>query len=87
MITRYDGTRFITEEEIDKEFLDHWVLIKIENPNDRSGYMIASADDDDEDENYSLLVDIAAEIDDNLDKKIIYGCKERGGNLHVYLID
>jgi len=86
MITRYDGTRFITEEEIDKEFLDHWVLITIENPNDRSGYMIASATD--EGENRSLLSDIAAfELDDALDKKIIYGCKERGGNLHVYLID
>jgi len=88
MITRYDGTRFITEEEIDKEFLDHWVLITIENPNDRSGYMIASIIDDDDGENYGLITDVALlELDDNIEAKIVYGCKERGGDLHVYLID
>jgi len=86
MITRYDGTRFITEEEIDKEFLDHWVLIKIANPNDRSGYMIASATD--EGENRQMLSNIVIfELNKDVEAKIIYGCEERGGDLHVYLID
>ena len=40
-IIRYDGTRFITEEEIDKEFTGHWVFISLigtDNPWD-GGYL------------------------------------------------
>ena len=82
-ITRYDGTRFITEEEIDREFTGHWVLISTSDPLDRDGYLIASADG--RDEHYAPLSDIAIlELDSKA--AIVYGCKERGGNLHVELL-
>ena len=41
-ITRYDGTRFITEEEIDQEFTGQWVLITINHINANEGYLIPS---------------------------------------------
>jgi len=82
-ITRYDGTRFITEEEIDREFTDHWVLIATAKAVDRKGYLVASADGDDD--NYAPLSDIA--IDElNSNAKVIYGCKERGGDFHAQLL-
>ena len=82
-IIRYDGTRFITEEEIDQEFTDCWVLVSTENALYREGYLIASASGDDE--NYAPLSDIAIlELDSKA--TIIYGCKERGGSLHVELL-
>ena len=84
-ITRYDGTRFITEEEIDKEFTGHWVLISLigtDNPWD-GGYLVASAEG--RDELRPVLSSIAIlEFDSNA--TIVYGCKERGGNLHVELL-
>jgi hypothetical protein len=82
-ITRYDGTRFITEEEIDREFLGHWVLVAQKNPVDREGYLIASAED--RDELLSKLGEIAI-LELNSDATVIYGCEERGGNLHVELL-
>jgi hypothetical protein len=83
-ITRYEGTRFITEEEIDREFAGHWVLVRIIGaPYEREGYLIASAEGRDE---YRIdLEDIAViELDSNA--KILYGCKSRGGSLHVELL-
>lgn len=85
MITRYDGTRFITETEIDKEFTDHWVLIAIENDQqgfDGEGYLIASIED--VGDNYGLIADLATELDFKV--KIKCGCKERGGDLHVQIL-
>ncbi|MCL1997945.1 MAG: hypothetical protein FWG65_04175 [Turicibacter sp.] len=85
-ITRYDGTRFITEEEIDREFTDYWVLVATEDAAQalrREGMLIASVEGDDEYRQY--LSDIA--IDElNSNATIIYGCKERGGSLHVEIL-
>ena len=83
-IIRYDGTRFITEEEIDKEFTGQWVLIGINDDLDREGYLLASAEGIDE--NRSLIEDYAFTID-STESKIIYGCESRGDNLHVMLLD
>jgi len=30
-IKRYDGTRFITEEDIDREFTGQWVLLRLKD--------------------------------------------------------
>jgi len=82
-ITRYDGTRYITEEEIDREFTGYWVLISISDELDREGYLIASAEG--RDELLSKLEDIAIlEYDSNA--TIVYGCKTRGDSLHVELL-
>ena len=81
-ITRYDGTRYITEEEIDREFTGYWVLISISDELDREGYLIASAEG--RDELRSKLHDLAMSYD--TDVKIIYGCVTRGDNLHVELL-
>jgi len=82
-ITRYDGTRFITEEEIDREFLGHWVLVATKDAVDREGYLIASAEGRDELRPELEKIGIL-ELDSN--GTIIYGCKERGGSLHVELL-
>ena len=84
-ITRYDGTRFITEDEIDDEFTGHWVLVSLhgtDNPWD-GGYLVASAKD--RDGSYSILTDIGI-LELGSRATIIYGCKERGGELHVELL-
>ena len=84
-IIKYDGTRFITEEEIDNEFTEKWVLVKlVENGSFRDGYLIASADDTPE--NRWALDDIGMDEYDG-QATIIYGCKTRGQNLHVALLD
>ena len=82
-VIRYDGTRFITEEEIDQEFTGHWVLVSTSDDVDREGYLIASAEG--RDELRPLLVEIGI-LEFNSDATIIYGCKERGGSLHVELL-
>ena len=83
-IIRYDGTRFITEEEIDSEFMWQWVLIRTDGkPNAHAGYLVASALGTND--LRSPLEDIG--IDEfNCQAKIIYGCESRGGNLHVELL-
>ena len=84
-IIRYDGMRFISEEEIDQEFTGQWVLVSLiglENSWD-GGYLIATAASNEQ--GYAILSDIA--IDEfNANAKIYCGCKERGGNLHVQLL-
>ncbi|MCL1997680.1 MAG: hypothetical protein FWG65_02825 [Turicibacter sp.] len=83
-LTRYDGTRFITEEEIDKEFTGKYALISfesVENPWDE-GYLIAVAAGG---EGRNALSDIAM-LELNSNATIIYGCKERGVNLHVEVL-
>ena len=82
-IIRYDGTRFITEEEIDQEFVGHWVLVATKDPVDREGYLIASAEGRDE---LRPELDEIGILELNSKATIIYGCKERGGNLHVELL-
>ena len=84
-ITRYDGTRFITEEEIDKEFTGHWVLVSLVGLDNHwdGGYLVASAEG--RGELRPALSDIAMDEFDS-DAKVYYGCKERGGNLHVELL-
>ena len=83
-IIRYDGTRFITEEEIDREFTGRWVLLRIVGaPYEREGYLVASAEG--RDELRPELSEIAVtELDSKA--KILYGCKSRGGSLHVELL-
>ena len=83
LITRYDGTRFITEEEIDQEFEGQWVLIGIKRGLDRDGYLIASAED--HDMAYSELSDIGV-LEHDAQATIVYGCKTRGDSLHVELL-
>lgn len=82
-IVRYDGTRFITEEEIDSEFTGQWVLIKIDDDVDREGYLVASAEGTGEFR--PVLSDIAIDEFDSR-AKVIYGCETRGGSLHVQLL-
>ena len=82
-IVRYDGTRFITEEEIDQEFTGHWVLVATKDDVDRDGYLIASADG--RDELRPELEEIGI-LEFNSNATIVYGCKERGGSLHVELL-
>ena len=82
-IVRYDGTRFMTEEDIDREFIGQWVLLRINKDYDREGYLVASADG--RDEMRSVLSDIAVDEFD-AKAKIIFGCKSRGGSLHVELL-
>ena len=83
-LTRYDGTRFITEEEIDKEFTGKWVLITIKDDFDHAGYLVASAEG--RDELRPELSDIAMDEFD-CRARIIYGCATRGTNYHVELLD
>jgi len=82
-IIRYDGTRFITEGEIDEEFTGHWVLIATKDAVDREGYLIASAEGRDE---LRPELDEIGILELNSKATIIYGCKERGGSLHVELL-
>jgi len=82
-ITRYDGTRFMTEEDVDREFIGQWVLLRVNRDFDREGYLVASADG--RDELRSLLSDIAVD-EYNAQAKIIFGCKSRGGSLQVELL-
>ena len=82
-ITRYDGTRFITEEEIDQEFAGQWVLILINNELAREGYLAASVEDNEN--SYAGLSDIAL-LEYDAKATIVYGCKTRGDSLHVELL-
>ena len=82
-IIRYDGTRYITEEEIDREFTGQWVLITIDDDIDREGYLVASAEGSGEFR--PVLSDIAVD-EFGARAKIIYGCETRGGSLHVELL-
>ncbi|MCL1998021.1 MAG: hypothetical protein FWG65_04555 [Turicibacter sp.] len=85
-ITRYDGTRFITEEEIDREFTDCWVLVSTEDRRDalqRQGYLVASSPG--ADENFPPLSDIGM-LEFDSKAMIIYGCKERGGDVSVNIL-
>ena len=84
-ITRYDGTRFITEEEIDHEFTGQWVLISFENLENawKGGYLVASAEG--RDELRPELSDIAI-MEYNSKARVIYGCKTRGDSTHVQIL-
>ncbi|MCL2047533.1 MAG: hypothetical protein FWG87_02290 [Defluviitaleaceae bacterium] len=82
-ITRYDGTRLITLDEIDREFTGKWVLVRLDEADPWDcGYLVASADG--ADEMYLPMDDIAVN-ELNANAKIYYGCTERG-NLHVQLL-
>ena len=83
-IIRYDGTRFMTEEDVDREFTGHWVLLKTTGrPNTHEGYLVASAEG--RDELRPELSDIAI-TEFGSRAKIIYGCKTRGDSLHVQIL-
>ena len=85
-VMRYDGTRFITEEEIDNEYTGQWVLVNLDgtsNPWD-GGYLVATADGIDE---MRPIIDRIGIIEFRANAMVYYGCKERGGNLHVELHD
>ena len=83
-ITRYDGSRFITEEEIDREFTGMWVLIRIVDDIDREGYLVATGVD--RAGVRSSLSDIAI-VEFDAQAKILFGCETRGRSLHVELHD
>ena len=80
VITRYDGTRFITEEEIDREFEGKWVLIRLKDGFFHDGHLLASAEGSDE--SFAKLDDIGI-LEYGAQTMVIHGCKTRGGNLHV----
>jgi hypothetical protein len=82
-IVRYDGTRFITEDEIDREYTGKWVLIRINEDTAREGYLVASAEGKDE-----LRPEMSAIAISEYDSqaKVIYGCRTRGSSLHVELL-
>ena len=82
-IVRYDGTRFITEEEIDREYTGQWVLIRIDDETAREGYIVASAEG--KDEHRPKMSEIAV-LEYESKAKIIYGCRTRGSSLHVELL-
>ncbi|MCL1997675.1 MAG: hypothetical protein FWG65_02800 [Turicibacter sp.] len=81
-LTRYDGTRFITEEEIDKEFTGKYALITFEGLDDHwnGGYLRAVAEDSAD--GFSAIDDIGI-FEHNSNARVVYGCEERGTNLHV----
>jgi len=86
-ITRYDGTRFITEEDVDREFAGKWVLMRVEDERAvlaRKGYLVASAEG--RDELRSELEGIANMEYDSM-ATILYGCETRGDCLHAELLD
>ncbi|MCL2048649.1 MAG: hypothetical protein FWG87_07955 [Defluviitaleaceae bacterium] len=82
-IVRYNGVRFITEEEIDQEFTGQWVLVTTDRINAHEGYLVASAEG--RDELRSALDDIGTE-EYGGKAKIKYGCRERGGSMNVELL-
>jgi len=83
-ITRYDGTRFITEEEIDRDFTGQWVLIRlIDDSTMTRGYLVASAEGQDE---LRWELDKIGIIELDGEATIIYGCETRGDSLHVELL-
>lgn len=83
-IVKYDGSRFITEEDIDREFTGHYVLLFTGGkPNAHEGFLVASGVGSEE--TYSELSDLSI-IELNAQAKIIYGCKTRGDSLHVQLL-
>jgi len=46
-LTRYDGTRLLTETDVDNEFLGKTVLLDCRNfPNQIKGYLIASVNNE-----------------------------------------
>lgn len=56
-LTRYDGTRIMSEADVDREFLGKTVLLDCrEFPNQSRGFLIASVDTDRE--QVPLLVEI-----------------------------
>jgi len=44
-IIKYDGTRFMTESDVDREFLGHCVIL-VGDSNEVEGYLVASAKGD-----------------------------------------
>ena len=75
-LTRYDGTRLLTEAEVDREFLGKTVLLDCRMfPNQSKGYLIASVDADRE--QIPLLVEI--KMDEFAGRgMIITGSKAKG---------
>ena len=83
-VVRYDGSRFITEEEIHSEFTGRWVLIYTEGrPNAHEGYLVASADG--RDIFRPMLSDISIDEFD-CKTRIIYGCAPQDEYLNVRLL-
>ena len=75
-LTRYDGTRILTEKDIDNEFLGKTVLLDgREFPNQNKGYLIASVNA--EREQVDLLDDILYNEYDG-SGLIITGSKAKG---------
>ena len=77
--------RFITEDEIDREFTGQWVLVSLEGTNNLwdGGYLAASASGQDE---LRSALDKIGIMEFHANAMIYYGCKERGGSLHVELL-
>ncbi|MCL1997666.1 MAG: hypothetical protein FWG65_02755 [Turicibacter sp.] len=85
-LTRYDGTRFITRDEIDKEFTGKYALISFAGLEERwdGGYLIAVAENSQD--GFNALDDIGI-FEYETYFQIMYGCAERGVNIHVEILD
>ncbi|MCL2224022.1 MAG: hypothetical protein FWB96_03530 [Defluviitaleaceae bacterium] len=83
-ITRYDGTRFLTEDDIDREFTGQWVLLRTDSyDNAWEGYLVASAEGRNE---LRPVLSAIAISEYGGRATIIYGCESRGDSLHVELL-
>jgi hypothetical protein len=76
-ITRYEGTRLITQEEVDTEFLGGCVLVDLSSfPNQSKGYLLVSALGE-ERAAYKAILEIKVN-EFNGKHKILSGCSKRG---------
>ena len=85
-LQRYDGSRFITVDKIDEEFTGHYVLVTTSRVNANEGFLVASAKDVNEPNMRMVLENIGLDEYEGR-AKIFYGCKTRGMNLRVELLD
>ena len=75
-LIRYDGTRLLTEADVDREFLGKTVLLDGKNfPNQIKGYLIASVDN--ERDQLELLDDIWIN-EYNIGGRVVTGSKLKG---------
>ncbi|MCL2168964.1 MAG: hypothetical protein FWB74_02935 [Defluviitaleaceae bacterium] len=81
-VIKYDGTRILTVEEIDSEFLDHAVLLDTDGfEGAYEGYLLASVKG--RREAFEYLWDLQ---DEEYGGKgmVVIGCKTRGNSIGVY---
>ena len=89
-IITYDGTRFMTEADVDQEFVDIWVALDTtETPNASRGYLVASIKDEDMYSRSRLAdyIDDYAEQNPGRSYILICGSENRGDYFHVAILN